>query len=168
MQDRFREHITQQREDFEVYDLNIEESWVHVSQSLKPKPKSRRVFWISGVAASLLVLMTLAGGLFIKKEKVEFAINSEWLEAEGYYLQEIDTKWTLVQSQVKDQELLADIRMMDDVFAELKKDLKDNVDNEEVITAMMDSYRLKLKVLDRILKEIEEQKKNEKDTLMAL
>ena len=50
---------------------------------------------------------------------------------------------------------------MDQVFAELKTDLEENVDNEEVITAMMENYRLKLQILEEILVELEKEKREE-------
>ena len=43
---------------------------------------------------------------------------------------------------------------MDSDYSSLKKDLKDNADNQEVIDAMIDYYRLKLKMLEQILEEL--------------
>ena len=50
---------------------------------------------------------------------------------------------------------------MNAAFSELKADLKDNVDNEEVVTAMMENYRLKLQILEEILKELEKERSEE-------
>ena len=55
------------------------------------------------------------------------------------------------------EELVADLERMDAVFEELKGDLEDDVHNEAVITAMIDNYRLKLRILEEILEELEEQ-----------
>ena len=52
--------------------------------------------------------------------------------------------------------LIEDFTEMDKAFLELKEDLKDDVDNEEVVEAMINNYRLKLKILERIMIEIEE------------
>ena len=52
---------------------------------------------------------------------------------------------------------------MDRAFAELKQDLKDNADNAEVIAAMMNHYRLKLQILEKMLNEIQEENESEEN-----
>ena len=69
----------------------------------------------------------------------------------------------LVKSQVKDPRVIEDLEAMDKAFAELKGDLEDNVDNEEVVAAMMENYQLKLRILEEILSELE--KENDKSSL---
>lgn len=167
MQDNLKDDIANRREDFEVYDFQAFDGWSALEPRLKPTEKTHFWLFASGVAASLLVVL-VASFWSLKKEQGQLVLNPEWLEAEQYYQQEIDAKWLLIRSKVNDEQLLADIQLMDQAFAELKKDLQDNVDNEEVITAMMDSYRLKLKVLDRMLEKIEDQKEHETDTLTTL
>jgi hypothetical protein len=80
----------------------------------------------------------------------------ELQEAQFYYEEIIDAKLIRVKNQVDDPALLQDIEELDKAFQELKKDLKEDVDNHEVVLAMIDNYRLKLKILERILEDIEE------------
>jgi hypothetical protein len=55
---------------------------------------------------------------------------------------------------------------LDKVFEELKRDLKDNSDNEEVIEAMIQNYRIKLEVLDEILTQLKKSRgSNKKNNL---
>ena len=72
-------------------------------------------------------------------------VDSELAEMEMYYKSEIDYKVSLVKNHLNDESILEDLAAMDQAFAELKVDLKDNVDNEEVVSAMMENYQLKLK-----------------------
>ena len=55
-----------------------------------------------------------------------------------------------------------DLNLLDSAYYELQQDLKDNVDSEEVISAMIQNYRIKLQVLEKVLDEI--RTKEEKET----
>lgn len=168
MQDNLKTHISNSREVFEIHELDLEKGWQELEPHLKPaRPTISRWFYIGGIAATLL--LGWVGLSFYKQKSMELpAAAREWMEAEGFYQQEIDDRWHLVKGKVKDEQLLADLELMDEVLIELKTDLRENIDNEEVITAMMKSYRLKLKILDRILEQIEEQKYHETDSTLHM
>jgi hypothetical protein len=55
---------------------------------------------------------------------------------------------------------------MDKAFDEIKKDLQDDAANEEVIEAMMNHYRLKLEILERMLDEIKEHNEKGDTTIL--
>jgi len=89
----------------------------------------------------------------------------ELMEAEYYYTSQIDERREeLYCLTVNNTSLRKDVDTelgdLDKTFAELKNDLKDNADNEEVILAMIRNYRLKLEILDQILKQIRSADKN--------
>jgi predicted CopG family antitoxin len=52
--------------------------------------------------------------------------------------------------------LTDDMEELDEVYLELKKDLKDNVSNPEVIEAMVLNYRVKLEILEDLLNQLNE------------
>ena len=56
-----------------------------------------------------------------------------------------------------------DMVELDKVFEELKNDLKDNSDNEEVIEAMIQNYRFKLQMLEEILLQLNKSKNSENE-----
>jgi hypothetical protein len=58
--------------------------------------------------------------------------------------------------------LHADLEELDEVYLELKEDLKDNVANPEVIEAMILNYRVKLEILEDLLNQLKE-KENQDD-----
>jgi len=80
----------------------------------------------------------------------------ELIEAEAYYSSIINLKkdevfrLTASNPDVRHQ---IDMEMvdLDRVYSELKADLNDNADNEEVIEAMIQNYRLKLEILEEML-----------------
>jgi hypothetical protein len=56
-----------------------------------------------------------------------------------------------------------ELAALDSIYSDLKQDLKDNIDNEEVVSAMIENYRLKLDVLEGILNQIQKQHIEEDD-----
>jgi hypothetical protein len=49
------------------------------------------------------------------------------------------------------KELSEDISHLDSAYANIKKDLKDNVANQDVIEALIQNYRIRIKLLDDML-----------------
>jgi hypothetical protein len=154
MRDNLKEHIANQREDFEVFDFEPSESWKNISERLEVK---KRIPWgrivKMGIAACLIMVTGIAAFHFGKASGEEVAMQ-EWEEAQQYYELQINTKLSLVKSKLDDPMIMADMEAMDEAIGELKRDLKDQVDNEEVVEAMMENYRLKLKILESILFEL--------------
>lgn len=161
MSDNLKEWVSQQRDEFEVYPFDEEIGWSEISDQIRTVPRrSSKVVML--VAASVsIALVSLASVFFLVTERDQPLVSSEWMEAEGFYQKQINSKMHLVKSKLDDQILLEDLKQMDQVFKELKKDLRDDADNEEVVAAMIDNYRLKLKILERILDELEEESDEE-------
>lgn len=58
------------------------------------------------------------------------------------------------------QELTDDIACLDSMCLSIKKDLKDNVANEEVIMALIRNYRMKITILEEMLEVLKEDDNN--------
>ena len=89
----------------------------------------------------------------------------ELMEAEYYYTAQIEErKEEFYCLTANNTGLRDDINMemveLDQVFKNLKEDLKDNADNEEVVFAMIQNYRLKLEILEEILSQLRSAEKN--------
>ncbi len=89
------------------------------------------------------------------------------IEAEFYYTAQIEeTKAEVYQLTSNNHRLRSEINDelldLERAFTELKNDLRDNADNEEVIVAMIRNYRIKLEILNDILNQLQpnEIKKN--------
>ncbi|MFK7952590.1 MAG: hypothetical protein AB8B73_07060 [Ekhidna sp.] len=154
MQDNLKDHIKSSQEDFELYPFDVDKAWEEISDKIIPE-KKRNFGWTIGVAASLLLVM---GFVFSSYQNQSDSISGEVAEIENFYGNAIDQKIALVRNEISDDRILKDLDAMDEAFAELKNDLKDNVDNQEVIEAMMDNYRMKLQILEEILKELDKEK----------
>lgn len=88
-------------------------------------------------------------------------IVKELMEAEAYYTSQINLRkeevFRLTSSNPEVRHEIDDEMIdLDRVYNELKDDLKDNADNEEVIEAMIQNYRLKLDILEEMLIRLEQ------------
>jgi len=59
-----------------------------------------------------------------------------------------------------EKELVTDISQIDSICSEIKKDLKDNVANQDVIEALIQNYRIKIRLLEDMLTILKENEEN--------
>jgi hypothetical protein len=90
------------------------------------------------------------------------------MEAEFYYSSQIEQRkeefYHLAGNNAPlRNEINIELSELDNIFRELKEDLNDNADNEEVVVAMIQNYRLKLEILEDILSQLEPAKENTKN-----
>lgn len=157
MRDSLKEHIENSREEFELYPFDNDKEWSNIAEKINPRKEKKDPWRLLGIAACISAII----GCTIFFMNPVNNQNSEIAELEQYYNGEINQKITLIKGQLKDEHILKDLNEMDAAFAELKADLKDNVDNQEVVTAMMENYRLKLQILEEILTELEKENREE-------
>lgn len=161
MRDNLKQILENKRDDFEVYNLDKDDSWEAIKEGLQRQERSGNWVWMK-VAASVVLVLGLAFTFAVFRGGSE-VISSEFQETQFYYEQIINSQMTLVRNQVEDPSVLEDLDALDKAFNELSQDLKDDVHNEEVISAMVDNYRLKLRILEKILEELEDKEEDEKD-----
>ncbi|MEP2024417.1 MAG: hypothetical protein ABJH98_18165 [Reichenbachiella sp.] len=155
------------RDAFEVYDYP-KEDWYTISDQLdQAKKESKSVViplkyvWRSA-AVFLLVFgsVTYMSWVNWKNQSQEVMMSTELQEAEYYYGELIATRVAEISKLDRgaEQEVFRNMEALDLAFNELKTDLKDNADNEEVIHAMIDNYKIKLEILEQIIEQLEERK----------
>lgn len=86
------------------------------------------------------------------KKQVNFE-NKELVEADAYYAEIIKKKKAEIFNCTADnpdvkKEINNEFGQLDKAFKALQNDLKENVDNSQVIDAMIQNYRMKLEVLE--------------------
>ena len=174
MKDDLKRHIQENREDFELYSLDAEALWTGIEEGLD-HGKARFVSWKVGlrIAASIAIIFVVSIGVIrVTDNAKRYAdgislkdLSPELAEAEYYYNRLVQEKFEVItSSHIKlDPVIQAEFQMLDSAYLELKNDLKDNVDSEEVIDAMIQNYRIKLQILEQILDNIQsnEDKENE-------
>ncbi|XOV92742.1 MAG: hypothetical protein ACFHWX_21370 [Bacteroidota bacterium] len=165
MSDKLKHLVDQSREDFEVFPFDEQKGWEDFEKTFIPARKSRWKIYLGSAAAACVMFVAgwVSFMVYNTYQQPLSPMAQEWIETEQYYQQEINEVQTLVTSKVDDPLILGDLREMDEVIISLKEDLKDNMDNEEVILAVMDQYRLKLKILERMLEQLQ---RNEQEELI--
>jgi len=157
--DNLEKFIKENREDLDKYEPS---TWIW--RRIKTCLKMRRAifsFWLSAAAMVTIILGTaiILYHLYQKKNNDFSAANpgqSSLKETEVYYNTQVNTlyleaKPLLINQPVIATELRTDMAELDSICADLKKDLKDNVSNQEVIEAMIQNYRIKLHLLEDML-----------------
>lgn len=99
-------------------------------------------------------------------------LYKELIEAELYYSSEINYKkkefFILTSNSPSLQNNInQELETLDAIFRDLKDDLNDNADNQEVIGAMIQNYRIKLEILNDILNQIKltQEKSNDNEEI---
>lgn len=87
--------------------------------------------------------------------------NNEFAEMQNYYAMQIQLRRNEIIQFSSDrpeieQQINVEFASIDSVYNSMKNDLKDNMDNQEVIEAMILNYRVRLELLDVILQELKE------------
>jgi hypothetical protein len=169
MQDRLKKRVEQNRSQFEFYQTDFNSLWGEIERGIDQDQdrSTKPVIW--RIAAAIVLLMvSVVSLLTINTSGQEglalHEISIELAETERYYMQQINQRMQVIDAypEVSSQAKL-EIMALDSIYNELKVDLKDNIDNEEVVSAMIENYRLKLELLEGILQNIRKEENNEED-----
>ena len=151
---------------------NIEKA---IPGSARPPATIVRVNWQRGllrIAASLALLIagigigtwyahSTAGGMDMAD------VSSEYGELEQYYQRDIATKQQKLATFTgnRSSEINMDLDQLDHMMQELRQELADvpPANREQVVRAMIDNYKAKTAILERVLEDLDTTKKPEKD-----
>jgi hypothetical protein len=143
--------------------------WNAISQRLseEPKQKIRKFAWMKVAAVALLALLVPIAIYQVKFQELKQAKSDvpvdpevqELIEAEAYYAQEVSGKLDEIQKCYKvhpelKSEIESDLDELESMYLSLKNDLKENISNKEVIEAMIENNRNRMKLVDDVLEQI--------------
>jgi hypothetical protein len=172
--DNLEEYIRKHREEMDRYKPSSG-AWRRIRKALKTR-KNREVKWISIAAMVTVILGTAvvflrpgnkrpegAGGE--EKYQTMMKVRSQLKEAEIYYNNLANSLYReatpmLTKNPEIGKELDSDISQIDSICSEIKKDLKDNVANQDVIEALIQNYRIKIRLLEDMLQILKENEEN--------
>lgn len=173
MKDELKKFTDQNRDSFESYTLDLDEAWSGIDDKLNELESNAVKFpWkkILKIAASIVVVMMLSIGYYMNTQRLEINnngialhnISSELADTEAFYADQIAETIKLIELSAGgfEPEIRSQIMILDEDYMSLKDDLKDNADSEEVINAMIEYYRLKLAMLEKILDELQKDEDN--------
>jgi len=175
--DKLEKYIIENRDEFDDVEPSSE-LWEKIQ---KPERQRIKVNWRSALMKAAAIVAIFISSYYFHDFMQNHNQDITTADAEGhnetliklkeasyYYTSQIeDTKQVVFQLIGNDPQLKHDINSelldLDKTLKELKEDLKDNVNNEEVVEAMIQNYRLKLTILNDILRQIKSSNKKNKN-----
>lgn len=154
--------------------IEMSEDISNVKQQPKKVQLNRSVYlrWVSRVAAAVIIFFASYYYHDYQSNKEMIAGNSTesdanqslyntLVEANYYYTSQINQEkeklysLTVGNSTLR-KEIQNELDELDKEFNKLKEDLNDNVDNEEIIAAMIQNYRIKLSILQDVMMQLQD------------
>ncbi|NTW31250.1 MAG: hypothetical protein HGB12_01220 [Bacteroidetes bacterium] len=92
--------------------------------------------------------------------------NYELTEVRAYYTKQINEKeneiykYAAFDPNIKTR-IKIEFNQLDSIYSSLRRDLKDNIDNKEVVEAMIQNYRIRMEILENILQQLQGKESNE-------
>lgn len=90
-------------------------------------------------------------------------ISPELAEVEQFYSSQIEEKTNELQALQVNNQYLEDVEVLSEEMIALQKEVSTNRDNERVVEAMVQNYRLRLELLENLLTEIKKEKEKKTD-----
>lgn len=164
--DRFEKFVRDNREDFDVHNPSPE-VWNKLNKQLQASSIKQNRNWMK--IAAIVALVLIGSGIAIDnfilpEQRFELADQAdpemqELIEAEAYYAQQVDGKLKEIRKCYQlipelQMEVEDDLEELETMYNSLKTDLKENVSNKEVIEAMIENNRFRLKLVDDVLEQI--------------
>lgn len=164
--DRLEDFIKENREAFDQLEPS-EKVWEQISKSKHKPQKVSMVNYLLRVAAvvTIAIIITVIvakTGIFNSEEKemlTEDPELRELIEAEAFYASQVNEKMDEIRKcydtfpEIK-EEVETDLTELQEMYEVLKIDLKDNISKKEVIEAMIENNRFRLKMVDEVLDQI--------------
>ncbi len=172
--DKLEEYIRQNRDDLDRYNPPAG-IWRGIRRELR-KQKSGIRKWLS-IAAMIVVILGTALVFFRpeyrwsdsnKQENRDEQIarlSPQFKETEIYYTTLVNELYKeatplLTNNPEIKKELNYDLSQLDSIYLELKKDLNDNISNQDVVEALIQNYRIKIRILEDMLTVLKENENN--------
>lgn len=156
--------------DTETPDLQV---WANVERNMPTSgAKVVRVHWtrilLRAAASVVLLISGITIGLWYAQSNAGAnagmamsEVSGEYAELEQYYQRDISAKQQKLATLVayRDDDVDEDLLQMDNVMAELREDLAKVPpgNREQVVRAMIENYKAKAAILERVLEHVEQQ-----------
>jgi hypothetical protein len=164
MKDNLERYIIDNRERFNDAEPNPL-LWLEIEKKLPATRKKSRVVKMKrvlAIAASFIVI--LATGMIIGANlNNNSSVNSmtdeqiaEFQEAEHFFQKQVNVKMNELKEYKLEEDVENDLNQLDAVYSEMKAELmtSSNKDNSAIIKAMIDNYRIRIEMLEKILNNV--------------
>jgi len=164
------EYIRKNRNKLDVEKTDEDYLWTGISHSINKKSKQNRFMAIK-IAVSIVLVLALS---FISYQLTSLRTNQQLILAnidpnlakqEAQFQNQIKTYYQLIQKSNFNEDLLTtnfnDLEYIDTLISKYSDDLSKNGPNPKLLNSLMDLYQKKIRMLNRMLNEIEKNKKYE-------
>ena len=158
------EYIRKNRNQLDVERTDEDYLWTGISHSLNNNRKHKRFLAIK-IAASIIIVLSLS---IITYQLTSIRYNQQLILAktdpnlakqEAQFQNQIKTYYQVLQKSNYDEDLLAtsfnDLEYIDTLINKYSEDLNKYGPNPKLINSLMDLYQKKIRMLNRMLNEIE-------------
>ncbi len=181
MSNSLEDFVRQHREEFDLREPDPS-VWLKINPANAPVMKGQGPLrWLRVAAAIAVIFAGSSVGIYYltggssEADLYSDEVYIEMQETEEFYTRMVSERYNelkpfLASDPMANEMLTADFEELDQVYRELKNDLKDNISNTEVIEAMVQNYRLKLEILEDLLNQLKEKENQdyEKDDSYSL
>ncbi len=129
--------------------------------------KSKRSLWrpLLGLAASIVLIVTIAFNFSIKKEPLGLAsVSPKMAETQSFFAAIIEEELSKIEKERAPEtewlinDAMTQIKTLEKQYNNLKIDLKESGNDKRVIHAMINNFYNRIELLKTVLKSIEEVK----------
>ena len=164
--DRLEEFVNENRHEFDYMEPS-DKLWDAISAKLEEQPtqKVRKLGWMR-IAVAIAVIASVPAIWFAVNQRQEQTAQAnvdpevqELIEAEAFYAQEVSGKMAEIEKCYKvypelKSEIEGDLNELETMYLSLKSDLNENISNKEVIEAMIENNRNRMKLVEDVLEQI--------------
>lgn len=166
--DRLESFVEENRHEFDYMEPS-EKVWEAITFKLEPEQKKpERRFLLLKIAAVIVLVLAIPAVIYIQsgttgsRAKNDAPVDpeiQELMEAEAYYAEEVSGKLAEIQKCYKvhpelKSEIETDLNELESMYISLKRDLHENISNKEVIEAMIENNRNRMKLVEEVLEQI--------------
>lgn len=173
--DNFEKHIRQNAGQFDEHRADRAKMWAKIAAELNKEEPKVMPLWrrpMVQIAASVLLLVGLTSivwlmGLGQGADHNQYA-SEELMEIDMYYQDLVSYQVQLVKNNpsLSEENKAEFLSFMDELDAEydvLKKEMQKNLDNEQVLEAIVGNYKKRIELIENLLRQLNDSKKPDDD-----
>ncbi len=172
--DNFERHIRNNADQFDEHKADKAKMWSKISEELRKEETKVIPLWrkpMLRIAASIVLLMGIAafiGLTFSGADKDAQFVSKELMEIDMYYKDLVSYQVQLVKknpslSEENKAEFLSFMDELDAEYLVLKQEMKKNLDNEQVLEAIVGNYKKRIELIENLLRQLNDSKKLDDD-----
>jgi len=173
--DNFEKHIRDNASQFNTQKADRAKLWANIAVELeKPEPKVVPLWKhpVLRVAASIVLLLGVASfiglSLYTNNNTETQYVSKELLDIDTHYQGLVAYQVELVRKSPhltpKDkEEFLSFMDELDTEYETLRDEMRNNLDNERVLEAIVANYKKRIELIENLLQQINDAKKTSED-----